>query len=41
MAELTLELYKELLEYKTQESNYLAQPIDLASYRYVFNQKAA
>ena len=41
MAELTLELYKELLEYKTQERNYLTQPIDLASYRDVFNQKAA
>jgi len=41
MAELTLELYKEVLQYKKQERNYLTQPIDLASYRYAFNQKAA
>ena len=41
MADLTLELYKEVLEYKTQEINYLTQPIDLNSYRYEFNQQAA
>ena len=41
MAELTLELYKEVLQYKKQERHYLTQPIDLASYRYAFNQKAA
>ena len=41
MAELTLELYKEVLQYKKQERNYLTQTIDLASYRYAFNQKAA
>ena len=41
MADITLELYKEVLEYKTQEINYLTQPIDLASYRNAFNQKAA
>ena len=41
MAELTLELYKEVLEYKTQEINYLTQPIDISSYRYEFKQQAA
>ena len=41
MLDITLELYKEVLEYKTQEQNYLPQTIDLASYRYAFNKKAA
>ena len=41
MAELTLELYKEVLEYKIQQINYLTQPIDLSNYRHEFNQQAA
>ena len=41
MAELTLELYKEVLEYKIQQINYLTQPIDLGNYRHEFNQQAA
>ncbi len=41
MADLKPELYIEVLKYKTQENNYITQPIDLASYRYVFTQRAA
>ena len=41
MAELTLELYKEVLEYKIQQINYLTQPIDLSNYRHEFNKQAA
>ena len=41
MAELTLELYKEVLEYKIQQINYLTHPIDLSNYRHEFNQQAA
>ena len=41
MNDLTLEIYYEVIKYKAQESTYLSQPIDLASYRYAVNQKVA
>lgn len=33
MAELAPDLYKELLKYKTQESNYFRQTIDLSIHK--------
>ncbi len=33
MAELTPDLYQELLRYKIQDENYFHQPIDLSTYR--------
>ena len=33
MAELTPDLYQELLKYKIHDNNYFRQPIDLSNYR--------
>ncbi|KGG10292.1 hypothetical protein EV11_1710 [Prochlorococcus sp. SS52] len=33
MAELTPELYQELIRYKTEDKSYFRQPIDLSSFR--------
>ena len=41
MDDITPELYKEVLKYKKQGTNYLTQPIDLASYRYLYKQNVA
>ena len=41
MTNLTPQLYKEVLKYKGQESNYLMQTIDLASYSCANNQNVA
>ena len=41
MVDITPELYKEVLKYKSQDNSYLTQPIDLASYRYAYKHKAA
>ena len=41
MVDITPELYKEILKYKSQNNSYLTQPIDLASYRYAYKRKAA
>ena len=41
MDDITPELYKEVLKYKKQGDNYLTQPIDLASYRYLYRQNVA
>ncbi len=41
MAELTPELYKELLRYSFQQNSYFTQPIDLSNYREGKYNKAA
>ncbi len=41
MAELGPELYEEVLRYKTQETNYFPQPIDLSMYREGYLNRAA
>ncbi|WP_269623431.1 hypothetical protein [Prochlorococcus marinus] len=41
MAELTSDLYKELLRYKTQDNNYFRQPIDLFNYKMKLNNTKA
>ena len=41
MTELSTELYEEILRYKTQETSYFSQPIDLSKYREEHFKKAA
>ena len=41
MTELTPDLYKELLRYKTQANHYYRQPIDLSNYRAGLNESEA
>jgi len=41
MAELSSELYEEILRFQTQETYYFSQPIDLSSYREVHLKKLA